>query len=142
MNWDNYFLGICEAVSLRSKDTSTKLGAVIVGPGNKIQSTGYNSFPSGIDDNVPARQKRPEKYKWFEHAERNAIYLAARWGTSLNGCRLYCQWPPCPDCARGVIQAGIIKVICKTLIVPTRWKDDMEMAMQMLGEAGVKVYSV
>jgi dCMP deaminase len=73
MNWTNYFLNIAEAVKEKSKDQRTKIGAVIVGKDNEIVSTGYNSFPRGIDDDVEERQQRPEKYFWFEHAERNAI---------------------------------------------------------------------
>ena len=77
----------------------------------KIVSTGYNSFPRGIDDNVAERQERPEKYFWFEHAERNAIYNAARIGVSTKGCTMFLTCDiPCADCARGIINAGIIKV--------------------------------
>ena len=40
---------------------------VIVGKNKEIVSTGYNSFPRGINDNLKERQERPEKYYWFEH---------------------------------------------------------------------------
>jgi deoxycytidylate deaminase len=83
MNWTEYFLGIAEQVKLKSKDESTQIGAVIVGIDNEILSTGYNSFPRGMDDSKKERQERPEKYFWFEHAERNVIYNAARIGVSL-----------------------------------------------------------
>jgi len=83
MEWDDYFLNIAENVKLKSKDKRTQIGAVIVGKGNEIVSTGYNSFPRNINDSIEERQVRPEKYYWFEHAERNAIYNAARIGVSL-----------------------------------------------------------
>ena len=83
MNWTEYFLGLAEQVKLKSKDQSTQIGAVIVGEDNEVLSTGYNSFPRGMDDSKQERQERPEKYFWFEHAERNAIYNAARVGTPL-----------------------------------------------------------
>ena len=73
MNWKEYFRNIAHQVKLKSKDKYTQIGAVIVGADNEIVSTGYNSFPRGIYDNEPLRQERPEKYYWFEHAERNAI---------------------------------------------------------------------
>jgi dCMP deaminase len=113
MNWDEYFLAIAELVSFRSKDRSTKVGAVIVGPDNEIRSTGYNSFVRGIHDNVEERHQRPEKYEWTEHAERNAIYNAARHGAALKGCRIYINWGgyPCADCTRGIIQAGIVEIV-------------------------------
>ena len=74
MNWNKYFMSIAALVSMKSKDQKTHHGAVIVGPNNEIRSTGYNSFVRRLKDDVPERQERPEKYHWFEHAERNAIY--------------------------------------------------------------------
>ena len=68
MNWTEYFLNIAEQVKLKSKDKSTQIGAVIVGVDNEVLSTGYNSFPRGLDDSKEERQERPEKYFWFEHA--------------------------------------------------------------------------
>ncbi len=84
-----YFLNIAESVKLKSKDRRTQIGAVIVGKDNEIVTTGYNSFPRGINDDVEERQQRPEKYFWFEHAERNAIYNAARIGVSLRDTTMY-----------------------------------------------------
>jgi len=110
-NWHEYFLMLSYVVALRSKDDSTKIGAVIVGPDNEIRTTGYNSFPRKISDFVDERKKAPEKYFWLEHAERNAIYNAARMGLSLKSCRLYTQLVPCMDCARGIVQSGIEQVI-------------------------------
>jgi dCMP deaminase len=47
----------------------------------------------------------------MEHAERNAIYNAARCGTPLEGCTLYVEIMPCMDCARAIVQAGIGQVV-------------------------------
>ena len=52
MNWTEYFLNIAESVKLKSKDRRTQIGAVIVGKDNEIVTTGYNSFPRGINDDV------------------------------------------------------------------------------------------
>jgi len=109
--WDQYYLDICKVVAARSKDPNTKLGCVIVGPAHEIRTTGYNSFPRGIRDDVPERLVRPTKYLWIEHAERNAICNAARCGTALAGCTLYVEIMPCMDCARAIVQAGIIEVV-------------------------------
>jgi dCMP deaminase len=110
-HWDEYYLDICKVVAARSKDPNTKLGCVIVGPAHEIRTTGYNSFPRGIRDDVPERLVRPEKYLWIEHAERNAICNAARCGTPLEGCTLYVEIMPCMDCARAIVQAGIVQVV-------------------------------
>jgi dCMP deaminase len=108
--WDEYYLDICKVVASRSKDPNTQIGCVIVGPAHEIRSTGYNSFPRGIRDDVPERLERPAKYLWIEHAERNAICNAARAGTPTEGCTLYVEIMPCMDCARAIVQAGITKV--------------------------------
>jgi dCMP deaminase len=110
-NWDEYYLEICRVVALRSKDPNTQIGCVIVGPAHEIRSTGYNSLPRGIRDNVPERLERPTKYLWMEHAERNAIYNAARAGTATENCTLYVEIMPCMDCARAIVQAGIAQVV-------------------------------
>jgi len=142
MNWDEYFFSICYVVDFRSKDKSTQIGSVIVGPDKEIRSTGYNSFPTGINDDIAARQVRPYKYFWFEHAERNAIYCAARSGTPLKGCTIYVPLMPCADCARAIIQAGIVEVVLTSLEIPEKWKswkESMECAKQMFKEAGVLI---
>lgn len=110
-SWDTYYLNICRNVAARSKDPNTQIGCVIVGPAREIRSTGYNSFPRGIRDDVPERLERPAKYLWMEHAERNAIYNAARAGTSVDGCSIYVEIMPCMDCARAIVQAGIKEVV-------------------------------
>ena len=141
-SWDETFFELCEIVAQRSKDISTKVGSVIIGPDREVRSTGYNSFPRGIDDDVDKRQERPYKYYWFEHAERNAIYNAARVGTPLKGCTLYVPLMPCADCARAIIQAGIIEVVLTSLEVPEKWSswaESMECSRQMFEEAGIIV---
>ena len=109
--WDEYYLDICKVVAARSKDPNTQIGCVIAGPAHEIRSTGYNTLPRGIRDDVPERLERPTKYLWMEHAERNAIYNAARCGTPLEGCTLYVEIMPCMDCGRAIVQAGIREVI-------------------------------
>lgn len=134
-DWDKRFVDLAFHVSGWSKDRSTGVGCVIVGPNNEIRAMGYNGFPRGIDDDKPERHERPIKYKWTEHAERNAIYNAARCGTQLDGCRMFTQLYPCSDCARGIIQSGIVEVVT---IEPDwehdRWGDDFRLVRTMFGE--------
>lgn len=143
MNWPEYFLGIAEQVKLKSKDRRTNIGAVIVGEDNEIVSTGYNSFPRGINDDLDERQERPEKYFWFEHAERNAIYNAARIGVSLKNTTMYLTCGiPCSDCARGIISSGVKKIYCKTEDTTrnrAHWDEHAKRSVQMFEESGVEV---
>ena len=43
------------------------------------------------------------------HAEVNA--LLNRNVKTVKGCALYCNYSPCWDCAREMLQAGIVKVV-------------------------------
>jgi dCMP deaminase len=144
MNWTEYFLNIAEQVKLKSKDKSTQIGAVIVGVDNEVLSTGYNSFPRGLDDSKEERQERPEKYFWFEHAERNAIYNAARIGVSLKNSTIYLtSGLPCMDCARGIVNSGIKVVWCKTECTTKnkeKWVESQMKSQQLLNECGVQVF--
>ena len=61
MRWVEYFQNLAHQVKLKSKDENTQIGAIIVGKDKEIVSTGYNSFPLGLNDNIKERQQRPEK---------------------------------------------------------------------------------
>ena len=143
MNWREYFLQIAEVVKLKSKDQSTQIGAVVVGEGNNVLSTGYNSFPRGLDDSLQERQERPEKYFWFEHAERNAIYNAARIGIPIKNSSIYLtSGLPCVDCARGIVNSGIRTVHCKHICTTKnkeKWGESQNKSYQLLLECNVDV---
>jgi dCMP deaminase len=112
--WDERFLDLAFHIAQWSKDSSTKVGCVVVSPDRRIISTGYNGLPRGVDDDVqtyPGRHERPEKYAWYEHAERNAIYNAAALGVPVRDCTLYSTLQPCSDCARGIIQSGVAALV-------------------------------
>jgi dCMP deaminase len=126
---------MCWLLASQSKDEKTKLGAVIVGPDGDIKSTVWNGFPRGIDDNIPERQQRPEKYYWFVHAEHNAILNAGRNGIPLKGSTLYCSAFPCANCAQAIIQSGIVKVVYDEIL--GGWSESNEKSLQMLKEANV-----
>ena len=142
ISWDDLYMTMVYLISRKSKDNSTHVGAVIVGPDNEVRSVGYNSFPRGIDDNVPERQERPEKYSWFAHAERNAICNAAMVGIPLKGCKMYTNGIPCNDCAFGIINSGIIEVIVDKVWDDNNydlWKEAAIKSRAMFSEAGIKL---
>jgi len=108
-DWEDWYLRGCYWVASKSKDTSTKIGAILT-VDNRIISTGYNGIPIGVRD-LNERQERPIKYSFFEHAERNCIFSAAKHGISTNNSIMYVNMYPCVDCARAIIQSGISTVI-------------------------------
>jgi dCMP deaminase len=140
--WDKRFFDMCDLVSSWSEDASRKVGAVIVGPNNEVRSIGYNGLPRGIRGDIPRRHDRleNEKYYWFEHAERNAIYNAARSGIPVAGCRIYASLFPCADCARAIIQSGISQLYSYSHPEnDTTFEKSFSIATEMLAEAGLEV---
>ena len=137
-DWDGRFLGLAAHIAGWSKDPSTQVGCVIVGPDREVRSTGFNGLPRGIADTRERLEDRELKYLLICHAEENAIMHAARIGISLKGCTVYVTWPPCTRCARSLIQAGVSEAIFPASAeVPERWRGDFTLAKDMLAEAGV-----
>ena len=135
------YLEIAKAVAKLSKDQSTKVGAIILGASLEVRSLGYNGAPRGCAADEDDRgTTRPEKYFWFSHAELNAITNAARVGVPLDGCALLVTHPPCMDCARAIVQAGIKKVFCPSpnSDFVTRWKEHIERSAALFKECGVE----
>lgn len=143
--WNYRFMEIALHISTWSKDKSTKVGCVVVGPDKEIRAQGYNGFPRGVNDDNPKRQERPIKYAFYEHAERNAIYNACLCETSLRDCTMYVTMPPCADCARAIIQSGIKRVYflppapdATNIKDAGNWRETVEVSFTMFREAGVK----
>tara|TARA_B100000214_G_scaffold160110_1_gene114880 strand:+ start:1182 stop:1616 length:435 start_codon:yes stop_codon:yes gene_type:complete len=139
-NWDQRFLNLAKHISEWSKDPSTKVGCVVVGPDREIRSTGFNGLPRGIEDNDERLNNREIKYPLICHAEENAIMHAARIGISLKDCTAYVTWPPCTRCARSLIQAGVSTIIYpKDIEIPDRWMEDFNLSLNMLKEAKINI---
>ena len=142
---DQEFLDDARWVSRKSEDRSTKHGCVIVNDRQVVLSTGWNGFPRGIRGDIEARHERPAKYMWTEHSERNAIYNAAAEGVSLRGSTAYITGLPCCDCARGLIQSGITRVVYLAQTVNWNHPDatvQHEVSLALFNEAGVSLTEV
>lgn len=140
--WTARFLGLCDHLAGWSEDRDFQVGCVIVGPTHEIRTTGYNGLPRGVSDAHDERFDRAsgEKFFWIEHAERNAIYNASRFGVALAGCTLYVNRFPCADCGRAIIQAGISRVVCPPIPENDGALDhSFQVSAQMLREAGIHV---
>jgi dCMP deaminase len=139
--WDQWFLGLARYVSTASKDSSTQVGCIVVKGDKTVVSSGYNGLPRGADDSIPTRLVRPEKLFWFEHAERNALYSAAKTGNSVDGCTAYSTLCPCMDCARGIIQSGITRVVCPKpdLVKYSLWAPQFLKVEELFKECNVRL---
>lgn len=135
------FLPVAVAFASLSKYPRTKVGAVVLGPGYEVRSSGWNGAPRGSDADVDHRlQDRDEALHWIAHAESNAIVNAARCGTPLDGCVIVVTHPPCMSCAKLIVQAGIKAVLCPppTPEFAERWSADMGRASLLFAECGVE----
>lgn len=138
--WDKRYLALAAEVATWSKDPSTQVGAVTVGKKKEVLSQGFNGFPRGIEDTDKRYNHRETKYKFVVHAEMNAIYNATYSGTSLDGATLYVYGLPiCSECAKGIIQVGIKKVVVEKSKELDNWNESVELSKAMFDEAGVEL---
>lgn len=139
MTWDERYLDLAENVSLWSKDPSRKIGAVAVGNKGQILSQGYNGFPRGISDSVERYNDKETKYRYVVHAEMNVIYNATYNGISLDGATLYVTGlPVCSECAKGIIQTGVKRVVMRATDVPEKWFISFATTAKMFNEANIE----
>jgi dCMP deaminase len=145
MTWDEKFINLATHIASWSKDKSTKVGCVIVDEDNRIITTGFNGFPVGFNDDIPERHERPVKYSFTEHGERNSIYSAARLGVSVKGATIYVATLGndlfvCADCARGIIQSGIKRIVIKEPDWNNeRWAESVKISKEMLEECKIEI---
>jgi dCMP deaminase len=146
--WDRHFLQLCLDHARMSKDPSTRVGSIIVGPDREILSAGFNGLPRGIEDTPDRLEDRDVKLSLIVHGEMNAILAAARVGIRLKGSTLYLGatddsgliWggPPCTRCTVEIIQAGITEIVSFTpKAVPSRWNADLAISRDLIDEADI-----
>ncbi len=85
-----------------------QVGALLV-KDKMIISDGYNGTPSGFENECEDDQDRTKTY--VLHAEANAITKVAKSNNSSEGSTLYITTSPCMECAKLIIQSGIVRVV-------------------------------
>jgi deoxycytidylate deaminase len=126
-----------------STDRSTHNGAILTDESGDLRTlaAGWNSHLPGWGDKEE-HHERPLKYSLTEHAERAALYDAARKHVRTKGLTMIANWVACPDCARGIVLAGIRRVICHKQCMdrtPSRWKEMVDLGLEMMEKNGVEV---
>ena len=132
ISWTDYFFGLCEVNAQKSKDPSTKVGAVIARPDKTVAGMGWNGMPRGVAD---LYEDREHKLLRTVHAELNAILNARE---PLHGYTLYVT-PlfPCSNCAAAIIQSGITCVIARMGQPREEWAKSFHAARDMFRQAFV-----
>lgn len=112
LSWDDYFMNTALLSAERSKDPSTKVGAVVVNEDKRIIGIGYNGFPNGCSDEDFPWEREGDfldtKYAYVVHAEENAILNST---SGVKGASIFVSLFPCHECAKKIIQSGIKEVV-------------------------------
>jgi len=106
--FDIRYLKMAKIWSTNSYCTRRKVGALIV-KDRMIISDGFNGTPSGFENECEDENDNTKTY--VLHAEANAITKVAKSNNSSEGSTLYITASPCMECAKLIIQAGIIRVV-------------------------------
>ena len=114
MDWDEYFMQIAEAVALKSKDPSSKMGCVIVDQNKRVVSLGYNGLVQNSNEKKLTLSERPMKYHFAIHSEMNVIIFSHQ---DLTGCTIYNRVATCDNCLKYCLQAGIKRFVYRELRV-------------------------
>jgi dCMP deaminase len=142
-SWEDYFMQIAEVVATRSSCLRRHVGAVVV-KNRQILTTGYNGVPRGIphcEDRGCLRDQlgipSGERYELCRglHAEQNAIIQAAYHGVAVNGSEVFTTLQPCVNCAKTLINAGIVAVHFRGTFPD-------ELSMEIFKEAGTRLVRI
>ena len=126
------------AAALASPNRVRQVGAVLI-TRDGTQVSACNTFPPGVRD-LEERHAGDGRFVWMEHAERHAIFEAARRGLATAGGHLTTTFFPCIDCARAIVDSGIV---CLDTPAPAFadpvWGPSFERSQIILQEGGVEI---
>ncbi|MCD8193826.1 MAG: dCMP deaminase family protein [Tannerellaceae bacterium] len=106
-----------------------KVGALIV-KDKMIISDGFNGTPAGFENVCEDENNLTKPY--VLHAEANAITKVAASSNSSRGATIYITDAPCIECAKLIIQSGIVRVVYSK-------KYRVEDGCNLLHRAGIQV---
>lgn len=142
--FQSVYMNVALAMSKKSKDPSTKVGAVLVRPDMKMASIGFNGFPRRMKDNPQYLSDpafRAHKLKRMVHAEINAIHLCET--TATDGYHMVVTRHPCGDCALQIACTGVTDVwYLEDDDYEKRWAESVADARQIFEEVGIAIHVV
>ncbi len=132
---DKSYLSMAHQWAKLSKAKRKQVGCLIVKAG-QIISDGYNGTPHGFDNECEfytrfGSETKPEVL----HAESNALMKLAKSTQSSLGATVYVTVSPCFNCAKLIIQGGIIRLVYKDVY---RSGDGLD----LLTRAGIEIHQV
>lgn len=136
----------CYYEAVKSPDPSTQIGSAFI-LGNQLQpdTLAFNGPTRYWDMTQDQWDNKSLKYQLVEHAERRALYKAAKNGLWTEGGALVSTWAACADCARAMAECGI-----KTLIrhypplddATERWLESISIGDQILKANNVAIINI
>lgn len=125
---------------IHSHDNHTKCGALLTDETRYPIVFGTNRYPTGFDNNKFVID-RDTKLMYIEHAERDVLYFAAKYGIKTKGLTLVAPWACCAECARAIVLCGIKKVVAHQQafnLTPERWRESTTAGLNVLKAGGVE----
>ena len=139
------WLAVAEELASNCIDPHVKIGCILVKDGKQI-SEGWNRVATDVEEIEARHSHRPAMYYWVEHAERIAIYSAARSGVSTAGATAYVNVSPdsvCTLCLRALIEAGIVRIVGTARKLDSKSaKNHSTVNEKMLTEAGIETITL
>ena len=134
--WPTVMLMMSAAISTRSRDETTKVGAVVAGPDWNVLGSGFNGNPRGAPDaDLPTSGSA--RHVWVVHAEVNSmLHAAMASGGRLEGCRLFSTHRACEGCLKMAAHLGIKEA---TYLVDELSPEQRERAETVATTLGIKV---
>ena len=141
MNWPEYFYDMANLVAKKSKDQSTQIGAVIVGPIMKFVQQVTIVFQKDLT--MIYKNDKKDRKVLLDRTRRTQCFVqCSKIGVSTKDCTMYLNCGvPCCDCARGIINSGIKTIyICEHDITKSaHWIEHSKRSMEMFTESGVEI---
>jgi dCMP deaminase len=138
LNFDA-LINLAAGAASGSPNRIRQVGAAILTCDGGEPVTGCNTFPKGVAD-LPWRHEGDGRFVWMEHAERNAIFAAAKHGRVLNGATIASTFFPCIDCARAIVQTGMARLISpEPALDDPVWGEAFLRSRVILEEGGVEL---
>jgi dCMP deaminase len=126
---NKFYMAVAMTAAELSYCKNHKVGAILV-KDNNIISFSYNGTIKGMQNNCEDALGNTKKMLVL-HAESNALTKCLVNGQSTVGATIYTTLSPCVDCAKLIIQSGIVKVYYL--------EQYDEASLDLLGLAGVKI---
>ena len=125
--------------AVKSPNRVRQVGAAILFCDGGETIAACNTFPKGVAD-LDWRHEGDGRLVWMEHAERNAIFAAAKQGRALAGATLATTFFPCIDCARAIVQSGIARLLSpEPALDDPVWGASFPRSRAILEEGGVEM---